>query len=190
LSWRLHDEPAAKPPVVQTGFGCGMDVPNHDDGSLDDRLVDDGPLASHERQSLLRHSNKDMRTLCKGQDGTGSATCARTPDVTETEEIWGELEDDAKAFVPPSALRLASPISTFEGGESDSNGGSRDSAAISRAKRAHIRGKRRRLSMLSPHLTEPQSSGRSKLKSQRSQDPPVRWWRWQWWRRRSKDEAL
>lgn len=190
MSWRLHDEPAAKPSVIQTGFERGMDVVNGDDGSLDDRLVDDEPLASHERQSLLRQSNADMRILRNGRDGAGSATCARTPDVTEAEEIWGELEDDADAFVQPSALPLTSPVSTFDSGDFDGNGGFRDSASIPRAKRANIRVKRRSLSMLSPRLRGPESSDRSKLKSQRSQDPPVGWWRWRWWRRRSKDEAL
>lgn len=189
MSWRLHDEPTAKSPVVQTGFGRGTNVANGDDGSLDDRAVDIGSLASHERQSLLRHSHGDAHTLRKGQNETGSATCIRTPNLTEA-EIWAELEDDPNAFIPPSALQLASPISTFEEGHSGGNGGFRDSEAISRAKRGSIHVKQRMWSMSSPRLTGPESAGRSKLTSQRSQDPPVSWWRWQWWRRRSKDEPV
>lgn len=190
MSWRLHDEPTAQPPVVQTGFGCGRGMANGDDGLLDDHVVDDESLASHERQSLLRHANDDVRNIRKGQDETGSATCKRTPVLTEAEEIWEELEDDANAFVPPSALQHSSPISTFEEGHSGGNSRIRDSAVISRAKRGSINVKQRRWSVQSPRLTGPESASRSKLTSQRSQDPPLVWWRWQWWRRRSKDEPL
>lgn len=184
LSWRLHDESAAKPRVVPTGNECGVDVANSDDGSRDDRIVDDQSLSSHERQSLLPNYNGDIHVSRKGQDQTGSPTCAGISNVTEAEEIWGELEDGASTFVPPSALQLRSPITTIESVHSDGNGGIGNSAASLRAKKGNVRVEQRKLSMPSPHLTGPESSARSKLKDQRSQESPAGWWRWQWWRRR------
>lgn len=190
MSWRLHDESAAKSPVVQRAFGRGMDMANSDDGSLDDRLEDSESVASHERQSLLRHSTGDMRTHCKGQDKNGSMTRARTLNVTEAEEIWGELEDDASVFVPPSAVGHASPVSTLGRVQSDGDAGVRNSTTMPRAESGRIRVQNKRVSMPAPHRTEPESSSRSERRDPRSQEPLMGWWRWQWWRQRPKDDAL
>lgn len=179
-----------KPPVAQTVLGRAMNTAPNDAGSLDEPLVDSESVASHERQSLLRHSTGDSRILSQGQDKTGSTTRAGIRDVTEAEEIWGELEDDAGVFLPPSAVGHASPTKMFGGVYSDGEGGIRDSTALARSKRGRIRAEQRRGSMPAPYRTEPESSSRPKFRDSRSQKPPMNWWRWQWWRRRSEDGTL
>ena len=146
-------------------------------------------MASHERQGLLRHSIGDMRTR-KVQGERGSTGRARKLDITEAEEIWGELEDGAGIFVPPSAVGHDSPGGTIEREYSGGNGGLRDSTTMSRVKSEGIRIGERRTSMPRPHRPEPGSSRRSKLPNLRMQKPSIGWWTWQWWRRRPKDGAL
>lgn len=167
-----------------------MNMAPNDDGSLDEPLVDSESVASHERQSLLRRSTGESRVHSKGQDKTGSTTRAGILDVTEAEEIWGELQDDASVFLPPSAGGHASPTKTFGRVYSDGEDGTRDSTALARSKRGRIRAEQRRGSMPAPYRTEPESSSRPKLRDPRSQKPLMNWWRWQWWRRRSKDDTL
>ena len=164
-----------------------MDVPYSDDDSVDDYLLDNEFVASYERQSLLCHSTGDIRTLCKGQEVTRSTARANTLDLTETEEIWGELEDDASVFVPPSAVKHASPVSTIRRVHSGGDGGFRDRTAMSRGEREEVRVESSRGPMPASQRMEPTSPSRFKFWAQ---EPLVGWWRWQWWRRRPKDDTL
>ena len=193
LSWRLHDDPAAIPPVVQTSFGSDDGIVNDYTERNDDnvygsnRLDEESGSACLERQSPLRHSTADVNTLNERQNESCSVTRSGTPVLSEAQEIWGELEDDTTAFVSPSSEWDSN--STTVAIHSEVDGGVRETMSLLPAKTGRIAQHRRKGFTTLPQSTERSSLNRPKADIARRREPHVGWWKWLWWKRPSKGEG-
>lgn len=101
LSWRLSDE-QTQPAVAQSALAPGLGlVEDTDNEDYDDLLTpDEEATVGTEHQRLL--TGEPMTPTTK-QDAVLTATrnVRKSVRLTETDEIWGELEDDAKSPARP-----------------------------------------------------------------------------------------
>ncbi|CZT47746.1 related to DUF803 domain protein [Rhynchosporium secalis] len=186
LSWRLSDEqtPSTIPPnALAPGLGFVEDTDN--DESCDSFNADEESAIGVEHQALLR--NEPMTPTTKLDTVLGATRHVRkTVRVTETDEIWGELEDDTTKLPSSPAARLPRRVSTglqearLRGAieEPDEN------TSLLPRTNTFLRRKRRRSTGF-PGFTarpKPRDSGRR----QKSQDATGGFWKLRWWK---KDEG-
>ncbi|KAL9070718.1 MAG: hypothetical protein Q9161_004651 [Pseudevernia consocians] len=125
LSWRLNNDPTTRPSVSQNTLTPGMGFVDDDSDSEakgktlisqadEEANPADGkgsPFRSH-RNSHHICSPDDPRTPTTNNNDLLSITRLRRKGITESEEIWEELEDDALAELSPFSRRKSSARST------------------------------------------------------------------------------
>lgn len=133
-------------------------------------------------------SPDDPRTPTTRNDHLLSITRLRRKGITESEEIWEELEDDALADLSPSSRRRSSAWSNtsrlyFQGDPMDENI-NESTALLARSTTGRsYRDRRRRRSMPVSEIQERERGRRSTL----SQEPLGSWWKMgNWWRARER----
>ena len=206
LSWRLHNDPATRPPVAQNPLTPGMGFVDDDSDSDADaniltpeadeeaNLLPNGKASpfSYHRTSRPISWPKDPRTATPYKDDLSSIARLRSKKViTESEEIWEELDDsgDTPAIPSPFSRRRTStqttpylkPSAVSMLGENDAeedNENPTESTALLRAGTGRsYRDKRRRRSM--PGL----ETRRRSLDGQ-TQEAVGGWWKMRkWWYR-------
>lgn len=157
----------------------------NDQSSQDSHMVDEESTpVSDEQQSLLHDGNGDVRI----DKGDPHVRRSETQCVAEAEEIWGELEDDAAVFLPPSRHHRAYTTNASGKAYWDEDINGDETTALLRAKtgRSHI--SRRRMSAPIPPLAVPRMPSRSVASASRSQEALMGRWTWHWWRRPPKGE--
>ncbi|KAL6721868.1 hypothetical protein ACLMJK_000973 [Lecanora helva] len=113
LSWRLHDDPATRPPVSQNPLTPGMGFV---DDENDSTLGTDATVSESDEEALLPNGQGQAGVSNLPRYDYSSFNDPQSPDVkanhllkvarlrnhgiTESEEIWEELEDDS--ISPPS----------------------------------------------------------------------------------------
>jgi magnesium transporter len=114
LSWRLSDE-QTQPAVAQSALAPGLGlVEDTDNEEYDDISTPDEEAAiGVENERLL--NGEPMTPTTKLDTVLGATRKVRKAvRLTEADEIWGELDDDAKVS-PPRPLRRASTVRTLQG---------------------------------------------------------------------------
>jgi len=114
LSWRLSDE-QTQPAVAQSALAPGLGlVEDTDNEEYDDISTPDEEAAiGIENERLL--NGEPMTPTTKLDTVLGATRKVRKAvRLTEADEIWGELDDDAKAS-PPRPIRRASIVRTQQG---------------------------------------------------------------------------
>lgn len=119
LSWRLNNDASTRPPVVQNPLTPGMGfvdaesesssllpTSTEDEGDNDDEesaMGKESPYLidsfNHDRR---RSQSNDPRTPTTKNNDLLSVTRLRRKAVTESQEIWEELEDASPLALPPS----------------------------------------------------------------------------------------
>lgn len=124
LSWRLNNDPTTRPPVAQNPLTPGMGLvdtesesssliptstedegDNGDDGYGDEEsaMGKESPyLINTCNQDRPRSQSNDPRTPTTKNNDLLSVTRLRRKAVTESQEIWEELEDASPLSLPPS----------------------------------------------------------------------------------------
>lgn len=124
LSWRLNNDASTRPPVVQNPLTLGMGfvdtesesssllpTSTEDEGDNDDDGYDDEESAMGKESTYLidsfnhdrrRSQSNDPRTPTTKNNDLLSVTRLRRKAVTESQEIWEELEDASPLALPPS----------------------------------------------------------------------------------------
>lgn len=116
LSWRLSDE-QTQPAVAQSALAPGLGlVEDTDNEEYDDISSPDEEIAiGIENERLL--NGEPMTPTTKLDTVLGATRKVRkVARLTEADEIWGELDDDAKASLP-RPLRRTSTVRTQQGDE-------------------------------------------------------------------------
>ncbi|KAH0543181.1 hypothetical protein FGG08_002442 [Glutinoglossum americanum] len=184
LSWRLGGEPTPTP-VAQSALAPGMGFV--DDTSEDD---EDGDYKSDEeiaiggeRQALLQG---DTLTPTTKYDKLLSATRLQRRGMTEADEIWGELEDDATRYPSSLPRRSASGISTTSRLRRSEGDATHETTSLLRSVTSRSnRSRHKRLG--SSHFRRPsreQSPQTGAPKDTKPQSALGGWWRMEWWKGR------
>ncbi|KAM0804146.1 hypothetical protein BDR22DRAFT_879071 [Usnea florida] len=206
LSWRLNNESSTRPTVSQNTLTPGMgfvddNIDSEAEGnSLCPQADEEANLANGKELPLHNHHNAHhISSPCASHTSTTrsnemlSITRMRRKGITESEEIWEELADDAPAELSPFSRRRSSvrsaPFSKilFQGKPLDENV-NESTALLTRSGtgRSYRDRKRRR----STPIMEPQESERRK-RSVSSRLTFGGWWMTkQWWRgKEGKDKG-
>ncbi|MCJ1428443.1 hypothetical protein MMC29_006353, partial [Sticta canariensis] len=121
LSWRLNNDPSTRPPIAQNPLTPGLGfvdtesesssllpTSTEDEGDNDDRYDDEesamgkeSPYITTFNQDRTRPQSNDLRTPTSNNDFL-NVTRLRRKAVTESQEIWEELEDASPLALPPS----------------------------------------------------------------------------------------
>jgi drug/metabolite transporter (DMT)-like permease len=112
LSWRLNDE-QAPPPVAHNALAPGLGLVDESDNDEYDELCtpDEEAAIGSENRALL--NGEPMTPTTKLDTVLGATRPVRkVVRLSEADEIWGELDDDAKASPPRLARRSQT---TYEG---------------------------------------------------------------------------
>ena len=121
LSWRLNNDPSTRPSVSQNTLTPGIGFVDDDNESaaevdtLTTQANEEVNLANGKESPFHNHCVSppcDSRTLTTKHDDRLSITRMRRNGITESEEIWEELEDDALAELSPFSYRRSSVRST------------------------------------------------------------------------------
>ena len=201
LSWRLNNEPTSRPPVSQSPLTPGMGfVANETESEVETEVAvsetdEEASLASGERSLLLKHpsiyqhSSPTYTQSHKPNIDTLSISRLRRHGITESEEIWEELEDDRISEISPlqhrkSSAPPTSPLNLTVGGNSIDRTPNESTALLSRAGTGrNYRDKERRRST---HLAEA-SQHRRRKRSGSSQDALGGWWKMKhWWSKKGR----
>ena len=198
LSWRLNNDSATRPSVSQNTLTPGMgfvddDIDSEAEGnSLKSHADEEANLANGKKSPLHNHQNPhrisspyDPHTPTTRSNEMLSITRLRRKGITESEEIWEELEDDALAELSPFSRRRSSvrsaPSSRILSQENPLDQSVNESTALlarSGTGRSYRDRKRRR----STPVLEPQEREIRK-RSVSSQETFGGWWMTkQWWR--------
>ena len=119
LSWRLNDDPATRPSISQNTLTPGMGFVDDDsdseaeDNTTISQVDEEAGLANGKESPFHNHSHRlsspnDPRTPTTRNNDLLSITRLRRKGITESEEIWEELEDDAIAEMSPFSRRKSS----------------------------------------------------------------------------------
>ena len=191
LSWRLNNDPATRPSVSQNTLTPGMGFVDDDSDSEAEgdilKTQADAEVSSpvngkepplHRRR--IFSPNDPCTPTTKSKDFL-SIDRLRKKGITESEEIWEELEDDALAELSPfsqrrSSVPFSSPSNIHSGGNALYESTNESTALLARSATGRsYRDRRRRRS--TPILVE---SGR---KSVSSQETLGGWWKMRkWWK--------
>ncbi|KAL2056430.1 hypothetical protein ABVK25_003453 [Lepraria finkii] len=127
LSWRLNNDPTTRPPVSQNPLtpGMGFVVDDSDSEAEANTLispVDEEaalPNGNGKESPFLHHRTTrpiswphGPRTPTMQNNDILSATRLRRKGITESEEIWEELEDNTLTELPPFSQRRISSVQT------------------------------------------------------------------------------
>ena len=194
LSWRLNNDPATRPSVSQNTLTPGMGFvdddsdPEAEANTLRIQADEEVDLANGKDSSFRNHhilSTSDSRTPTMKNNDLLSITRLRRNGITESEEIWEELEDDALAEMSPFLRRRSSaqsnPSLSLHSRESPRNGNTNEpTAPLARSGTGRsYRNRRRRRSTPIMGTQERERSRRSAS----SQEATDSWWKVQtWWR--------
>ena len=206
LSWRLHNDPTTRPPVAQNPLTPGMGFVDDDSDSEADaniltpeadeeaNLLPNGkasPFSYHRTSRPISWPNDHRTATPNKHDLSSIARLHAKMGITESEEIWEELEDsgDTPAVLSPFSRRRTSAqttpylkpsaVSILGGtGPAEDDESPTESTALLRAGTGRsYRDKRRRRSM--PGL----DTSRRSLDDQ-TQDAVGGWWKMRkWWYR-------
>ena len=121
LSWRLNNDPSTRPSVSQNTLTPGMGFVDDDNDSAAE--IDTLTTPANEEVNLANgkespiHNRRlfppsDPRTLTTKNNDRLSITRVRRNGITESAEIWEELEDDVLAELSPFSRRRSSVRST------------------------------------------------------------------------------
>lgn len=206
LSWRLHNDPTTRPPVAQNPLTPGMGFVDDDSDSEADaniltpeadeeaNLLPNGkasPFLYHRTSRPISWPNDPRTATPNKHDLSSIARLHAKKGITESEEIWEELEDSGDTpavlspfsrrrtsaqttpYLKPSAVSILGGTNAAEDDESPT-----ESTALLRAGTGRsYRDKRRRRSM--PGL----ETSRRSLDSQ-TQEAVGGWWKMRkWWYR-------
>ena len=118
LSWRLNNDPTTRPSVSQNTLTPGMGFVDDDSDSeaegntIKSQADEEAGLANGKGSPFHNHrkdhrvsSPNDLRTPTTKNNDSLSITRLRRKGITESEEIWEELEDDAIAEMSPFSRR-------------------------------------------------------------------------------------
>ncbi|KAI9768964.1 MAG: hypothetical protein M1840_004560 [Geoglossum simile] len=180
LSWRLSDEPT-QTPVSQSALvpGMGFVDDTSEDGG-DDYYGSDEEIGIGERQPLLQG---DARSPTTKYDKVLSATRLQRHGMTEVDEIWGELEDDATRYSASLPRRSTSGLSTASRLRRSEDDAAHETASLFRSMTTHgNRNRRKRL--ISSHFRKP--SGEQSTQVIAPQSALGGWWRLEWWKGRKR----
>ncbi len=124
LSWRLNNDPSTRPPVSQNPVTPGMGfVDDQSDSETEtdtmfSEMDEESELANNKESPIVkypftRHTslpNHPRTPTMKSSDSNDllSITPLRNKGITESEEIWEELEDDGVGELTPFARRKSS----------------------------------------------------------------------------------
>ena len=125
LSWRLNNDPTTRPSVSQNTLTPGMgfvgdDSDSEAEGNTLKSQADEeanrangkeSPFHNHRSSRRISSPNEPRTPTTKNNDLL-SITRLRRKGVTESEEIWGEMEDDTLADLSPFSRRRSSARST------------------------------------------------------------------------------
>lgn len=148
-------------------------------------LADGKELSFHNHRIL---SPDDLRTPTTRNDHVLSITRLRRKGITESEEIWEELEDDALADLSPSSRRRSSawsnPSRLYSQGDPTGENINESTALLARSTTGRsYRDRRRRRSMPVSEIQERERGRTSTLSSEALGN----WWTLgSWWRGREK----
>lgn len=204
LSWRLNNDPTTRPSVSQNTLTPGMGFVDDDSDSeaegktLKSQADEEANLADGKGSPFRSHRNShricspdDPRTPTTNNNDLLSITRLRRKGITESEEIWEELEDDALAELSPFSRRKSSARSTSSS-KIPSPGNSLDeipnesTALLARSGTGRsYRDRRRRRS--TPILDNQERERRRRSAS--SQEALGGWWKMKnWWRGRERKD--
>ncbi|KAI9786449.1 MAG: hypothetical protein M1839_006909 [Geoglossum umbratile] len=182
LSWRLSGEPT-QTPVSQSALVPGMGFV--DDTSEDDEdgyyRSDEEIGVSGERQPLLQG---DALSPTTKHDKLLNATWLQRHGMTEADEIWGELEDDATRYSAPLPRRSTSGLSTTSRLRRSEDDVTHENTSLLRSTHGN-RNRRKRLG--SSHFRKTsggQTPQASPSKDVKPQSALGGWWRLEWWKGR------
>lgn len=198
LSWRLNNDPATRLSVSQNTLTPGMGFVDDDsdseaEGNTPESQMDeeanlangnDSPFNNHRNSHRISSSN-DPRTPTMKNNDLLSITRLRRKGMTESEEIWEELEDDALAEVSPFS-RLRSSARSTPSSKLPSRGNpmdeSPDESTALLARSGTGRSYRDRKRRYSTPILETQERERRR-RSASSQEALGGWWKLKnWWR--------
>lgn len=208
LSWRLNNDPTTRPPVSQNPLTPGMGFVDDDSDSEAEANTLFSPI--DEEAALPNGSGKESpvlhhrpirptswphgpRTPTMQDNDILSATRLRRKGITESEEIWEELEDDTLTELSPFSQRRRSSVQTTPNLRPRSQGQvpgnaideeetpDESSPLLSRSGIGRsYRDKRRRRS--APMLETQTQDRERRRKSVESQEATGGWWKMkEWW---------
>ena len=211
LSWRLHNDPTTRPPVAQNPLTPGMGFVDDDSDSEADaniltpeadeeaNLLPNGkasPFSYHRTSRPISWPNDPRTATPNKHDLSSIARLHAKKGITESEEIWEELEDSGDTpavsfpfyrrrtsaqttpYLKPSAISILNGTDAADDGESPTESTSFLRAGTGRS----YRDKRRRRSM--PGL----ETRRRSLDGQ-TQGAIGGWWKMRkWWYRSTGTE--
>ena len=199
LSWRLSDDASTRPPVSQNPLTPGMGFVDDDSQSEfgtdvtmsetdEEALLANGEGLPFLKQPLShrRTSIDDPRTPTSKNDDLLNITRLRRHGMTESEEIWEELEDDSISQLSPFPHRKSSAQSAVS--STPASRGSPEDAAPNEStallpRTSTSRSYRNKGRRLSRHVSESQEHERRRRKSASSQDAIGEWWKMKrWWK--------
>ena len=206
LSWRLNNESSTRPTVSQNTLTPGMgfvddNIESEAEGnSLCSRLDEEANLANGKELPLHNHHNPHHRpSPCASHTPTTrsneilSITRMRRKGITESEEIWEELADDAPAELSPLSRRRSSvrsapfPKTLFQGKPLDENVNESTALLTRSGTGRSYRDRKRRRS--TPIMVSQESERRKRSVSSR-QTFGGWWMTQQWWRgKEGKDKG-
>lgn len=198
LSWRLNNDPATRPSVPQNTLTPGMGFVDDDsdsepeDDTISSQVDEEAGLGNGKESPSHNHSNShrlsspnDPRTPTTRNNDLLSITRLRRKGITESEEIWEELEDDAIAELSPFSRRKSSARSTSSsrlqsrGNPTDETPDESTALLAKPGTSRSYRDRRRRRSM---PIVESQERERRR-RSASSQAALGGWWKMKnWWR--------
>ena len=203
LSWRLNNDPTSRPPISQSPLTPGLGFVANDTESDPETEVavsetdEEASLANGERSpsskdpSIHRLSFPNGFQTPHANDDMLPITRLRRHGITESEEIWEELEDDRTSEFSPlqhrrSSARSTSPSNLAIGNNSTDRIPSESTALLSRSGTGRIyRDKERRRSTRLPEASE----HRRRKRSVSSQDALGGWWKMKrWWSKRDRKD--
>ena len=204
LSWRLNNDSSTRPTVSQNTLTPGMgfvdnDINSEAEGnSLYSQADEEANLADRKELPLHNHHNPhhisspyDSHTPTTRSNEMLSITRMRRKGITESEEIWEELADDAPAEPSPFSRRRSSvrsdPFSRAHSQGKPMDENVNESTALltrSGTGRSYRDRKRRR----STPIMEPQERERRR-RSVSSRETFGGWWMAkQWWRGKERKD--
>lgn len=200
LSWRLSNDTSTRPPFPQPPLTPGMDFVDDSDSNPPTPASN-----SYEEAGLTPPTHKRTTSL-NGSYSQHTPTSNRKPAITESDEIWEDLEDDAVSPLPPFQPRRSSARSTPSSRDTNnprtpsagtiSEGPPNESTSLlgRTGTGRSYRDKRRRRSS-APRLDL--GGGGSNMQARRRMSPQRvqqeatgGWWKMKWWKgkRRKRDD--
>ncbi|KAK4690722.1 magnesium transporter, partial [Lecanoromycetidae sp. Uapishka_2] len=194
LSWRLNNDPTTRPPVSQNPLTPGMGFVEDDSDSeveantLPSQADAEAQLANGNESPLYQYktygtsSPTDQRTPTTKKDDLLNVTRLRRKGITESEEIWEELEDDTLTDLSPFSRRRSS-VQTRSSSRPKSQGKQmgdipdEETALLRSGTGRSYRDKRRRRSAASMSTQERER----RRKSAGSQEAVGGWWKMKRW---------